>query len=299
VNRRDTLLVVVAARRKVVLIVVGVAALAASLTAQNPSVPTQFEVASIKLNVSQGLPPLDVITRNMLVGAISSQQSGRFTMQGLGSLPAILLIGEAYNLKEFQILGAPSWATSERYDIDARAGGPATPDQIRLMLQSLLADRFKLTFRRETRQMPVYELEAGKDGLKIEAMKAGSCVPIEQAKPFAPLDICGGVRRQIIPTPDRRDVIEAVGVPVAKLIKFLSDETGRIVLDKTGFTDVFNFRLEFTSTLASSIVKADASANPGLSIFTAVEEQLGMRLRSTTGPVDVLLIDRLERPSPN
>lgn len=290
-------------RRHTLPVLVCVAALAIQLIAQSPAgPPPQFEVASIKLNVSQGLPPLDVITRNMLTGALSSalsSQSGRFTMQGLGSPPAILLIGKAYSLEEFQILGAPSWATSERYDIDARTGGPATADQIRVMLQSLLADRFKLTFRRETRQMPVYELVPAKDGLKIEAMKAGSCVPIEQAKPFAPLNICGGLRRQIIPTPERRDVIEAVGVPMAKLIEHLTDETGRIVLDKTGFTDVFNFRLEFTSTLASSIVKPDAAASPGLSIFTAVEEQLGMRLRSTTGPVDVLLIERLERPSPN
>jgi uncharacterized protein (TIGR03435 family) len=80
---------------------------------------------------------------------------------------------------------------------------------------------------------------------------------------------------------------------MATLTEFLSEETGRIVLDNTGFTDVFNFRLEFESTV-------DSGPSPsGLSIFTAVEEQLGLRLRSTTGPVEVLVIDRVERPSPN
>jgi len=87
-------------------------------------------------------------------------------------------------------------------------------------------------------------------------------------------------------------------VPMAKLIEYMSEETGRIVIDKTGFTDVFNFRLEFASTVDAGLANADTPA-AGLSIFTAVEEQLGMRLRSTTGPVDVLVIDRVERPSPN
>ena len=82
----------------------------------------------------------------------------------------------------------------------------------------------------------------------------------------------------------------------------MSDEVGRVVLDETGFTELFNFRLEFASNLASGLLNADtpaASNSSGLSIFTAVEEQLGMRLRSATGPVEVLVIDRVERPSPN
>jgi uncharacterized protein (TIGR03435 family) len=130
-------------------------------------------------------------------------------------------------------------------------------------------------------------------------MKEGSCVPIEQAKPLAALNICGGIRRQIVGfAPERRDVIEAIGVPMPTLIEFLSDEVGRVVLDKTGFTELFNFRLEFASSVDSGLLNVDTPAS-GLSIFTAVEEQLGMRLRSTTGPVEMLVIDRVERPSPN
>jgi uncharacterized protein (TIGR03435 family) len=158
--------------------------------------------------------------------------------------------------------------------------------------------------RRETRQLPVYELVPARDGLKIAPMKEGGCVGKAQAKPFAALDICGGMRRQIVSlTPERRDLIEAVGVPMPTLIEFLSDEVGRVVIDKTGFTDLFSFRLEFGSTLAAGFLpNADSPAalnSPGLSIFTAVEEQLGVRLRSVIGRAEVLVIDRLERPSPN
>jgi uncharacterized protein (TIGR03435 family) len=136
-------------------------------------------------------------------------------------------------------------------------------------------------------------------GLKITPMTRGSCVPMEKAKPFEPLNICGGLRRQIAGfAPERKDVIEAVGVPMEKLVEYLAEETGRSVIDRTGFTDVFNFRLEFASSVDGGLTNI-ASPASGSSIFTAVEEQLGMRLRSTTGPVEVLVIDRVERPSPN
>ena len=133
-------------------------------------------------------------------------------------------------------------------------------------------------------------------------MKEGSCIPKEQAKLFGPL-MCGGIRRQIVSlSPERKDAIEAVGVPMPTLIDFLTDEAGRVVLDKTGFTELFNFRLEFASNLAAGFLNGDtpaASGPSGISIFTAVEEQLGLRLRSTTGPVEVLVINRVERASPN
>jgi uncharacterized protein (TIGR03435 family) len=85
-----------------------------------------------------------------------------------------------------------------------------------------------------------------------------------------------------------------------KLLEFVSEEVGRVVLDKTGFTELFNFRLVFASNLASGLVVPDAAASStGLSIFTALDEQLGMRLRAASGPVEVLVIDHVERPSPN
>ena len=252
----------------------------------------EFEVASIKLN-TDARPPFNAVDRTFMRLTASGASHGRFTMRGFGAPTVSVLIQAAHQVKEFQVVGAPGWVNTERYDVDARAPGATTFEQMRPMLQSLLARRFRLEFRRESRPLPVYELVPARNGLKITPMKEGSCVPMEQAKPFAALNICGGTRRQIVPGPERRDVIEAVGVSMATLTEFLSEETGRIVLDNTGFTDVFNFRLEFESTV-------DRGSSPsGLSIFTAVEEQLGLRLRSTTGPVEVLVIDRVERPSPN
>jgi uncharacterized protein (TIGR03435 family) len=159
---------------------------------------TEFEVASIKLNTSSGLPPLNVVSRMGMRFVASAAKDGRYTLQGGLATTLSALIQAAYDVKDFQILEAPSWVDSARYDVDARAPGATTFEQMRPMLQSLLADRFRLAFRRETRQLPVYELVAARNGLKITAMKEGECVPPEQAKPFAPLNICGGSRRQIV-----------------------------------------------------------------------------------------------------
>ena len=271
----------------------------ALLSAQSPSVnqpaPAEFEVASIKLDPTSR-PPVNVIDKAFMRASAIAVRNGRYSPRAttLGTL-----IQAAYGVRDFQVLGAPSWVNSERYDLDARSPGATSFEQIRPMLQTLLADRFRLAFRGETRHLSLYELVPVNSGPKIVPMKEGSCVPIEKAKPFEPLNICGGLRRQIAsPAPARRDVIEAVGWPMTTLIELLSEETGRTVVDKTAFTEVFNFRLEFTSIVDAELANVDTSAS-SLSIFTALEEQLGMRLRSTTGPVDVLVVDRVERPSPN
>jgi uncharacterized protein (TIGR03435 family) len=286
------------------LIAAVIVALMTSAIAQTtaPSAATEFEVASIKPHNSDTLPSLNAVSLTMMRLVATYARNGRYTKQGIGATTLGILIQAAYNVRDFQILGAPGWVGSDRYDVDARAPEDTTFEQMRPMLQSLLADRFKLTLRRETRELPVYELAPARNGLKIAPMKEGSCTPKDKAIPFGPIP-CDGIRRQIISlAPERKDVIEAVGVPMQTLIDFLTEESGRIVLDKTGFTEVFDFRLEFASNLASGFLNGDtaaAASASGISIFTAVEEQLGLRLRSTTGQVDVLVIDRVERASPN
>ena len=107
------------------------------------------------------------------------------------------------------------------------------------------------------------------------------------------------MRRQIAGlAPERKDVVEGVGVLMTTLLEYLVDETGRIVLDKTGFTEVFNFRLEFASTVDTGLANVDTPAS-GLSIFTALREQLGLRLESARGSGEFLVIDSVERPTEN
>jgi uncharacterized protein (TIGR03435 family) len=267
----------------------GVALVSAQGPAASQSAP-KFEVASIKLNTTTRVPLNVPFLRTAGAG---NAKNGRFWMLGdIGATPLSVLIQIAYNVNDLQLDGGPSWVRSDRYDVDARAEGSATLEQMRPMLQSLLADRFKLTLRRETRQLPVYDLMVAKDGLKIAAMKEGSCVPPEQAVPFGPLS-CGGVRKQMGP---QRQVLEVAGVSMARLIELLSDEVGRVVIDKTSFTDRFSVRLEFAPAGGLQIAPSDSSAP---SLFAALQEQLGLKLEPSLGPVDVLVIDSVERPTPD
>jgi uncharacterized protein (TIGR03435 family) len=140
-----------------------------------------------KVDTADAKPPSPVQIRAapptfLMRRTASAAKNGRYTLQGISATTLSALIQAAYNVKEFQILEAPSWVNSDRYDVDARAPGAATFEQMRPMLQSLLADRFKLTLHRDTRKLPVYELVPAAKGLTIVPMKEGSCVPIEQAK---------------------------------------------------------------------------------------------------------------------
>jgi uncharacterized protein (TIGR03435 family) len=253
-----------------------------------------FEVASIKLNTSNK-PPLTAGHLSFLrFVAKDSSRNGRFTMEGFAATPLSVLIQLAYGVRDVQLSGGPAWVASDRYDVSARADGPARFEEMRPMLRSLLADRFKLQLRRETKDLPVFELVASDRGLKITAMKEDGCA--DQQKFLGPLNVCGGVRRQSTP---QGQVLEAVGITTATLAELLSDSVGRIVIDKTGFTESFSVRLEFTNSAMNPSVDSAPSASSAPSLFAALEEQLGMRLRAATGPVEAFVIDRVERPSEN
>lgn len=304
--------------KKLALSLAGVAALAAPvivgvinapvIQAQTPQVATpsaatagsKFEVASVKPGRG-AMVPLDSVTLNFLMGSARASRHGRFST--VGHVPLSVLIQLAYNVREFQVLGGPSWTKSDRYEVVAKANGNATFEQMRPMLQALLADRFQLALRRETRELPVYELTVAKGGLKIEATKAGSCVTFDPDTPRPPLNpnrppppLCGNVGRGIFSFV--RNSIKSVGISMPKFVETLSGEVGATVVDKTGFTEKFNFRLEFASEQAAGVGTEDAS--PGdPSIFAALQDQLGLQLKSAKGPVEVLVIDHVERPSEN
>jgi uncharacterized protein (TIGR03435 family) len=225
-----------------------------------------------------------------------------------------LLIQNAYSLQPFQIVGEPNW--DERFEIDAKAADRSDRAQIFLMLQSLLEDRFHLRVHRETRELPVYALVAAKNGSKLPRPKDGACenppadAPNEWAggrmqppgQAPASLPRCGQVRATIdVPG----IVLQGGKASMAEFVRMLSLVMGRTVVDKTGVTDLFDVRLAF---LPDGSTPAVPPPPPGAlasldsqypSIFTALQEQLGLRLESTKGPVDVLVIDHVERPSAN
>lgn len=281
--------------------------------------PVNFEVASIKPNASVASSPVEKWELDLNRAVANNSQHGRFRIKAVALSSLIQL---AYSVRDFQLQGAPSWASSDRYDIDAKAASDASLDEMRPMLQSLLTERFKLTLHREIQELPVYELVVARAGLKITAAKDGSCVTRDANTPPAMVAgprgrFCGGVVRQIVSDwPQEIDGIDAVGISMPRLIEFISDDVGRTVLDKTGFTATFDVRLEFVPSGAkmhTGPYPAAGAARPGdpgtpaaspkfrrgQSIFAAVQGQLGLQLRSATGPVSVLVIDHAERASEN
>lgn len=263
-----------------------VAALAVpiAIRAQPPQVAPKFDVASIKRNAGGG--PSNSVEIGLMRAIARASRGGRFHVPN-ASLH--LLIQLAYDARDYQIVGEPSWAASDGYAVTAKAEGDVNFEQMRPMLQSLLADRFQFSFHRETRQLPVYELAAAKGGLRIAPAKAGSCVTRDPQGPTLPFGskICGGERIGI-------GRIEGFGVTMPKLVELLSDRIGRTVIDRTSFRGAFDFQLDFAPEEAMG---SDPGTAP--SIFAALQEQLGMRLESAKGPVEVLVIDRVERPAEN
>ena len=287
-------------------------ALALPLSTQWGLAQANFEAASITPTASQGNSPAEKWELD-LNRAAARTQHGRLRIK---SVTLSFLIQLAYSVHDFQLQGAPSWANSDRYDIDAKAASDAPLDQMRPMLQSLLTDRFKLTLHRETKELPVYELLVASAGLKITAAKDGSCVPRAANTPPALVmgpagRFCDTVERTIATSwPQQIDGIDATGISMPRLVELITDDVSRTVLDKTGFTSMFDLHLEFVPNGAimhtgpHPSAGAATQANPprpapkfrrGQSIFAAVQTQLGLQLRSAKGPVSLLIVDHAER----
>jgi len=234
--------------------------------------PLSFEVASIK-PAAPG--------ESGMMSRMTTSPGGRFTVEGY---TVKALIQQAYDVKDFQITGGPGWVNSERYDIIAKAETSAKPEQIKLMLQSLLAERFKLVIHRDTKELPVYALVVAKNGPKLHQAD-----PETQAAKGGGWGVGGGR-------------ITGRSLPVSTFAKLLSEQLERTVVDRTGLTGIFDFKLEWTPDRAAAGLSPDSPSVPaelGPSLFTALQEQLGLKLESTKGPVEVLVIDRVEKPSGN
>jgi uncharacterized protein (TIGR03435 family) len=259
------------------------APLIGSLAAQ--TVRPSFDVASIKANKSGG-------GRH----SISLDLPGGLATATNVSLQTMMTA--AYQLPTGRILGMPGWSDSLYFDIQARADGNPGIDQKRLMLQSLLADRFKLALHHETRQLAVYALvlaKPGKLGPQLHANNEKCPDPPPESSP----PTCNNLT--VNGTPGKMSFVGQKTTMehfVANLGSASARNLDRPIVDRTGLTGTFDFSLEFASGLTASQPGAsDPSAPP--SIFTALQEQLGLKLVPETGPVDVLVIDHVEQPSEN
>ena len=248
----------------------------------------EFEVVSVKENATVA-GAMDEAERAMWTGNLRPRpRNGRLR---LTAVPLSLLIELAHEVTDQQIVGAPRWIRSTRFDVEARLAIDATWEQARPMLRSLLADRFKLSLRRETRRLPVYELGPARGGPMLDIVTDEFCAKAPPMEFLGPLTTCGGYRRLSVPPSDSLVRIEAVGIRMPLLAEWLSAEVGRLVIDKTGVTDRFRMRLEFTPLATPG--------EPGTSIFTALQEQLGLKLTSNETASDVMVVERVERPSAN
>jgi uncharacterized protein (TIGR03435 family) len=274
----------------------------------------QFEVASIKPNKSGD--------GRVMLGV---QPGGRFTAT---NVTLRLLIRNAYQLQDFQITGGPSWLTEDHFDIVAKAeagdgmGDPfraeqnGQPSRGQLMMRALLADRFKLVVHNETKEMPIYALIlARSDG------KLGPQLKPSEVDCAAQMAAGRGRGRGLPPPPDPRQAggppqcgirigpgnMAVGGSQMSRVADSLAIFAGRLVFDKSGLTGNYDFTLTWTpDQMANRPPGAPpgpdgaAPVDPnGPSLFTAVQEQLGLKLDSQRGPVTVLVIDRAEHPTEN
>jgi uncharacterized protein (TIGR03435 family) len=258
------------------------AAVAAAQSAPGPS----FEVASIKINAS-------------------GDENFGFTPRPGGVLVATNvtprhIVTFAYSMQNSRVEGGPDWLDSVRFDITAKASDAATQEQMLLMLRTLLADRFKLVMHVEARDTPIFALiRARADGRPGPQLRSSATIDCDAARAaqargaaLAASDgrpICGGRTRA--------GVITAGAVSMEELARNMSRLVGGMIIDRTGLTGRYDFDLKFTPE-ADLTAMAAARGEPGAlpSLFVALEEQLGLKLESQRAPVEVVVIDSIQRP---
>lgn len=235
-----------------------------------------FDVVSIKQNHSGPGPTM----------IISPIDSDRITVRNAS---ARAIVGEAYGIRLHDlIVGVPSWADSDAYDIEAKVAAsdlPAfhklLPMQRNPMLQPLLAERFHLVAHFETRTLPAYALVVSKDGPKLKEIQPG---------------ILSNGLKDPGGADTTRDRITATGISAQAIAHMLQMQLGRPVVDRTGLTGNYSFTLKFAPIQSAASSDGDSVAP---SLFTAVQEQLGLRLEPVKAPVQVLVVDHIEKPSEN
>lgn len=256
-----------------------------------------FEVASVKPTRSTDL-------------AIRVSAAGRnFSAT---NIPLRELIRFAFDVESHRLIGGPSWIATERFDVEARADrdlpawGPAGPPaEVLRMLRTLLAARFRLEVRQETRELPVYALMTARadrrmgPDIRASSLDCANATAAPQQPPVDPAQPTCGMR--IGP-----GQMVMGGTPMPQFANVLSSFVGRVVIDRTGLTGPFDFRLSWTpqGMRVGGPPPPGAPALPpvdpnGPSIFAALQEQLGLRLEPQQAPVGVVVIEQVERPTPD
>ena len=270
---------------------IGITAGSALSPLPNPQPPTStqipaFEVASIKLNrsgireVSFGMPG-----------------GGRFTAT---NAPLREIIRVAYGVSDYLLVDAPNWIRDERYDIVAKGDVNAGRDQLLLMLRSLLAERVKLSIHRETRELPQYAI--------VMAKADGTLGPrLRPAAADCPALLTAAQRGIALPKSDRLlcgyqvrpNRIAIGGQTLEQIAGFLWPQVQRVVINRTSLQGRFDADLDFAMEppAGATALTGDAPPSDLPSIFTAFQEQLGLKLEPAKGPMEVLVVDRVERPS--
>jgi uncharacterized protein (TIGR03435 family) len=260
--------------RKLLLVIAAIAVVGAPLAiGLLHAQPAAFEVVSIK-------PTPPGVNGGMLRPLPGGGLTGtNVTMR--------LLVKVAYHLQDSQMSGGPPWMNSAPYDIEAKGGGGGGMELMRSKIQALLADRFQLKVHHETRELPVFALEPAKGGLKIQ--------PAQRERAEGDGGYVFGPGRAVSRL-----------APLSEFASLLSAVVDRPVIDRTGAPGNFDFTLQWTPENYKQ--PADAGSRPaneplpdpnGPSLFTALQEQLGLKLEATKGPVDVLVIDSAQKPSEN
>ena len=258
-------------------------------TPQTDANAPAFEVASVKPNTSG--------SGSMSMG----WQPGGFSAV---NSPLRLLIQTAFDVRDSELVGAPGWISSERFDVTAKAATELTREARSSALQALLRERFKFTAHRETREVSVYLLVLARgDGRLGPGLRQSKIDCSPQARAARPPTVGGGSASgaagpgaTAVPRPacgsfSAGPTLTSGGVTLAQLATSLSTRTDRPVLDRTGLAGFFDVDLKWSNQTKAT--------DEGPSLFTAVQEQLGLRLEAGRGPQEILVIDSVERPTPD
>jgi uncharacterized protein (TIGR03435 family) len=282
-------------------VILALAVFAITTVAQTPATQKQrFEVASVKLNKSGGPPGRLGTWGNLFIAE---------------NYPILLVIQRAYGfpdewLPREQLTGVPGWTLNDRFDIEAKIEGDprAIPNgEVWLMVQSLLQDRFQLKVHHEVRQLDVFNLVVANGGLKMKL--SGDQTPPKSDDEVDTFDPASPPRGEtsVTHTASGETVLSGAAISISPSLEVhrphalpprsvtgLLRQSGRLVIDKTNRKGFFDFRLHFVPE--ELLGKPDVS---GPTIFTALQEQLGLKLESARGPVEVLVIDSVQKPSEN